>query len=284
MLELVDRLVSETSVHMDVWVRLPLRAQNVDSPHKRSCIGFVHPVVWNKLYGDSHLRHNTKYSLNPMLPQNKHNFLVNIVTALSLIALVLSVGSLTARLYLQNPAIFFTSEINHPWPSANQVPQPQINPPSQIAFETSLQKQTPQISPNQTSNITETDLWQALANYRTAHSRNTLTREEPLCAYARQRVVEHQERLKNIQEGESPLDNHSGFQRDADSGSIFSDTGFSSVAEVLAFLPDAQNSTQIIEWGWDSSPAHREGLLSNDFTHACVVGTAPFYVGILGRR
>ena len=219
-----------------------------------------------------------------MLPQNKHHFLVNIITALSLVALVLGVGSLTAGLYLRAPEIFFTSEINRPWPSANQAPQSQVNPPSQVAFETGLQEQSPQIPQNQTSSITETGLWQALATYRTGHSRNSLTREEPLCAYARKRVVEHQERLKNLQEGESPLDNHSGFQRDADSGSIFSDTGFSSVAEVLAFLPDAQNSTQIIEWGWDSSPAHREGLLSNDFTHACVVGTAPFYVGILGRR
>ena len=66
--------------------------------------------------------------------------------------------------------------------------------------------------------------------------------------------------------------------------SVFEETGFNQVAEVLAFLPTAQTATQVLEWGWDSSPAHREGLLSNDMTHACITGTSPFYVGILGKR
>ena len=43
-------------------------------------------------------------------------------------------------------------------------------------------------------------------------------------------------------------------------------------------------ATQIIEWGWDSSTPHRNAQLSNDWTHACVSGRFPFYVGIFAHR
>lgn len=90
--------------------------------------------------------------------------------------------------------------------------------------------------------------------------------------------------MKALSSDQEPLDAHAGFKRDADSGALFEQTGFSAVAENLAYLPDSMTATQIIEWGWDTSTSHREAQLSNEWTHGCVVGTRPFYVGLFARR
>lgn len=132
--------------------------------------------------------------------------------------------------------------------------------------------------------VSEDQLWQALSEYRQTHNRLPLVREEPLCRFARSRSAEHHERLKSLSSGESPLDGHAGFTRDADSGKLFTDTGFTAVAENLAFLPNYVTAIQVIEWGWDSSTSHRNTQLSNDWTHGCIAGTSPFYVGIFARR
>lgn len=204
-------------------------------------------------------------------------------TLLAFLVIFLSLGLYLPQLY---PPIhpLFPEHITRPWPSPSPSPTPSPTPtPSPVSHTQAIVQSQTSPAPTSTS-ITEASLFQALVDYRTTHSRNQIIYEPPLCSYAYKRLADHQERFKNLKEGENPLDNHAGFQRDADSGSIFADTGFSSVGEVLAFLPQAQTATQVIEWGWDSSSAHREGLLSNEMTHACVVGTSPFFVGILGRR
>ena len=163
-----------------------------------------------------------------------------------------------------------------PIPSPSPSPSPL---PSPIFTPTPISSPLPSaLSIQPSAGISETDLWNALVVYRASHNRTPLIREESLCSYARKRVAQHL--------GRTDLDNHSGFQADADSGALFSETGdsFTQLGEVLAYLPSAQTATQVIEWGWDSSPAHREGLLSNDNTHACIVGTSPFFAGILGHR
>lgn len=133
--------------------------------------------------------------------------------------------------------------------------------------------------------ISEGELRQALVTYRQSHNRQTVIWEENLCRYARNRLKEHQDRFESLSEDESALDGHAGFERDADSGSLWQEIGgsFTNVGEVLAYIPRAQSATQVIEWGWDTSSAHREGLLSNDFSHVCITGQAPFFVGILGK-
>lgn len=166
-------------------------------------------------------------------------------------------------------------------PQASPSPSPSIGPPlsrSPAPVPSPSLSTIPTPAPIPNAGISETDLWNALVNYRTSHNRTPAIREESLCQYARKRVQQHL--------GRADLDNHSGFQADADSGALFSETGnsFTQLGEVLAYLPNVQTATQVIEWGWDSSPAHREGLLSNDSTHACIVGTSPFFVGILGHQ
>lgn len=132
--------------------------------------------------------------------------------------------------------------------------------------------------------ISEADLYNALGDYRTSNGRTHLVLEENLCVYARKRVQEHLNRLETLKPDEKPLDNHAGFQRDADSGELFKITDMKAVAENLAYLPAYSTATQIVEWGWDSSTAHRDAQLSNDWTHVCLSGKYPFYVGIFGHR
>lgn len=132
--------------------------------------------------------------------------------------------------------------------------------------------------------ISEADLYNALRDYRTSNGRTHLVLEENLCLYSRKRVEEHRNRLETLGPDEKPLDAHAGFQRDADSGELFKITDMKAVAENLAYLPAYTTATQIVEWGWDSSTAHRDAQLSNDWTHVCLSGKYPFYVGIFGHR
>ena len=132
--------------------------------------------------------------------------------------------------------------------------------------------------------ISETELYQALNQYRQAHSKPPLAYDESLCAYARERVAEHLKRYQTLTEGESPLDNHAGFKRDTDNEHAFELTRTKYLIENLAFTPSLTTATQVIEWGWDTSAPHRKGQLSTDVQLACVAGEHPFYVMILGRR
>lgn len=139
-------------------------------------------------------------------------------------------------------------------------------------------------APTPPLHISEDQLWQALADYRKAQNRTPLVKEESLCVYARKRVEDHQARYLTLGPDDKPLDSHAGFERDAANESLFKETNFPALAENLAFLPGYATATQIIEWGWDSSFPHRNAQLSNDWTHACVSGRFPFYVGIFAHR
>ncbi|MBI5356315.1 hypothetical protein HZB78_01755 [Candidatus Collierbacteria bacterium] len=139
-------------------------------------------------------------------------------------------------------------------------------------------------APTPPPHISEDQLWQALLDYRQSQNRTHLVKEESLCIYARKRVEEHQTRYLTLGPDDKPLDSHAGFERDAANESLFKDTNFPALAENLAYLPGYANATQIIEWGWDSSLPHRNAQLSNEWTHACVAGRFPFYVGIFAHR
>lgn len=132
--------------------------------------------------------------------------------------------------------------------------------------------------------ISEDQLMQSLLDYRQSQNRTHLVKEESLCVYARKRVEEHHARYLNLKSDEKPLDSHAGFERDAANESVFKETNFPALAENLAYLPGYATATQIIEWGWDSSLPHRNAQLSNDWTHACISGRFPFYVGIFAHR
>lgn len=150
-------------------------------------------------------------------------------------------------------------------------------------------KPPPKITAGKPKNFTESELWQALAEYRKAHGRTTLTLDEALCTYARKRLNDHLTLMDQKKPEEYPvpekypLDAHTGFSADADSGLAFDMAGKSQLAENLAYWPDAQYPHQVIEWGWDSSTeGHREAQLSNDWTSGCISHQNGFYVAIFG--
>jgi hypothetical protein len=161
------------------------------------------------------------------------------------------------------------------------------------SFET---KPTPVITSKTTpapeykpKNFSEDQMWQALVNYRTAHGKSNLNKDENLCVYARKRIEDQLSMLKSTKKDaypnpdKYPLDAHAGFERDADSGYVFEVTHKNRVAENLAYWPDAQYPHQVIEWGWDTSTeGHRETQLSNEYTDACISGKDGFYVAIFG--
>lgn len=162
-------------------------------------------------------------------------------------------------------------------------------PPAYPTPEPDIETITPRptktrIAPTPPPHISEDQLIQALSDYRQAQNRTHLVKEESLCVYARKRVEEHHARYLTLKSDEKPLDTHAGFERDAANELVFKDTNFPALSENLAYLPGYATATQIIEWGWDSSLPHRNAQLSNDWTHACVSGRFPFYVGIFAHR
>jgi uncharacterized protein YkwD len=138
--------------------------------------------------------------------------------------------------------------------------------------------------------FSEDDLWLALTEYRQAHGKPALGRDERMCTYARKRVQEHIDKMNQTAQSEYPnpdkypLDAHAGFSADASSGYAFEVTGRNQLAENLAYWPTAKSAAHIIEWGWDTSTeGHREAQLSDTWSHACISGNLGFYVAIYGK-
>lgn len=163
--------------------------------------------------------------------------------------------------------------------------------PGPAAPARTVQKLQPRPLPTPVpKNFSEAELWSALVDYRHAHQRPDIIKEESLCVYARKRVQDHLTGMATKSPSDYPnpdkypLDSHTGFTEDADTGYAFDVTGKSHLAENLAYMPTAQYPHQIIEWGWDTSTeGHREAQLSTEWSHGCISGGGGFYVAIFGR-
>jgi uncharacterized protein YkwD len=139
--------------------------------------------------------------------------------------------------------------------------------------------------------ISEDELWQALAEYRRDHKVPDLSKDEKLCVYARKRLNDHINMWNEHKAADTypvpakyPLDAHEGFKKDADSGYVFETTGRSTIAENLAYWPTATYGVHVIEWGWDTSTeGHRETQLSTEYTLGCLTGHLGFYVAIFAK-
>lgn len=147
------------------------------------------------------------------------------------------------------------------------------------------------VKPPPPKNFTESQLWQALVDYRHTHQKPDLLPDERLCVYARGRIAEHLQLFASTDKenypkpDKYPLDAHAGFVRDGDSGYLFESTGFQAIAENLAYWPSAQYANQVIEWGWDTSTeGHREAQLTTDYTHACLTGQDGFFIALFARH
>lgn len=150
---------------------------------------------------------------------------------------------------------------------------------------------SPPPSPKEYPSISTQQLWQALTIYRQAHQVPELRQDPLLCLYAHKRLQDHLDKLaQNLPPDQYPdpdkypLDAHHGFMADASSGYAFQTTQKNELAENLAYWPQAQSATQIIEWGWDSSTeGHRETQLSTRWTDVCLVSDQGIIVAIFGH-
>jgi len=220
-------------------------------------------------------------------------FFLALITTLT-VAAVLAKNILPSQNFLSFFKIKKTKSQLIPTPTFNPklpTPTPSLPPsptstPTPLPLPTSKPTEPPPDQYNSNPNpynttISEQELWNALVAVRQANKRNDIQKDERLCVYARKRVAQHLERLKTIPPGQNPLDHHEGFINDPNK---WSQTGFSRLSENLAYTPGYTSAAQIIEWGWDQSPGHKENQLSNQHSHACIVGTHPFYVTIFGSN
>ena len=160
---------------------------------------------------------------------------------------------------------------------------PMVIPSNKVTYQ-------PAPPPAVIKDFTQEELWQALTEYRQAHEVSHLTQDDKLCSYAKKRVQDHIDDYATKEPEEYPvpekypLDAHTGFSEDADSGYAFETTDKNKLAENLAYWPGAEYANQIIEWGWDSSTeGHRETQLSNEYSSVCISGQDGFYVAIFGK-
>lgn len=139
--------------------------------------------------------------------------------------------------------------------------------------------------------ISNEQVFEALNNYRQAHTVHKLSEDENLCKYAEKRVQDL------IAFG--GLDNHEGFKKDFEDQSnlpqSIQDYNGKNIAENLAFQHCknmttgegfiAESGAAIIEWCFDSSTlGHREAQLSRDFGQACVRSGEGMFVVIFGEN
>lgn len=101
---------------------------------------------------------------------------------------------------------------------------------------------------------TTAELNQAVNNYRSSHSRNTLQIDDQLCRIADQRALEAYQNF-----------NHDGFRQHIEAGH-YDSTGYKSIAENL--WQGEFSGVHIVEFGWDKSPGHRQNL-QGDWDKGC---------------
>lgn len=121
-------------------------------------------------------------------------------------------------------------------------------------------------------NFTGQDLWQAVQNYRSAHSLFTFEQSNELCTVASIRVNELLELGK--------LDNHDGFKRRSEE--FFErNPGWTAINENIA--AGYQTAVQTVEWGWDQSLGHQALIQSKEYPKACAAANSGFSVLITGK-
>ncbi len=120
--------------------------------------------------------------------------------------------------------------------------------------------------------FTGQDLWQAVQNYRRAHSLFSFEQSNELCTVASIRVNELLELGK--------LDNHDGFSRRSEE--FFErNPGWSAINENIA--AGYQTAVQTVEWGWDQSLGHQALIQSQEYPKACAAANSGFAVLITGK-
>lgn len=164
-----------------------------------------------------------------------------------------------------------SSEVSEPKPSAPTKPSTPAKP---------IASPVPEIS--------DTEVFTALNNYRQVHGVHQLVQHDLLCAYAEKRV-------KDLV-AYGGLDGHAGFRADFENGypPQLENYPGGAVGENLAhqFCRNmttgdsfvAQTGTALIEWCFDSSTAgHREAQLNSRYNNVCIRHDKNMFVIIFGE-
>lgn len=118
-------------------------------------------------------------------------------------------------------------------------------------------------------------MWNALTDYRAAHRRYQLSKDDRLCSVANDRL----QQVINL----GTLDAHKGFRERFANDDAFKAVGFGKLGENLAY--GFETAVAVVEWGWDTSTeGHREAQLTSEYTHACTASSQGFSVLTLGAN
>jgi len=119
---------------------------------------------------------------------------------------------------------------------------------------------------------TSDELFEAMNNYRIAHSVSILQKSDKLCSIAQNRASEQEEGGK--------LDGHAGFEKYAKDQQEFSVMG-----EVLFGGAQPQYGVHIVEFGWDRSlTGHKEAISDPSWQYGCGGIAGYFAVFIFGAK
>lgn len=147
-----------------------------------------------------------------------------------------------------------------------------VSPDFRNTLENSGQEALPPTVSQQPPSYTGEDLWEAVQNYRRAHTLKEFKQANELCTVASIRVNELLELGK--------LDNHDGF--DARANEFFErNPDWSSINENLA--SGYSTAVQVVEWGWDQSLGHKALIQSEEYPYACTAANQGFAVLITGK-
>ena len=133
--------------------------------------------------------------------------------------------------------------------------------PTSAPFNWTVEKVDDQITkislPPDPTMSTADELFDAMNNYRKAHSVSTLTKNDLLCSIAQNRA--------NEQFANGDLDNHAGFNK-----YVQDQDEFSLMGEVLFGGSQPQYGVHIVEFGWNRSlTGHKEAIQDPDWNHGC---------------
>lgn len=148
--------------------------------------------------------------------------------------------------------------------------------PTESPFNWTVEKVDEQVTriavPPDPRMSTPDELFEAMNNYRKAHSVQTLTKSDLLCSIAQNRA--------NEQLANGDLDNHAGFDKYAKNQEEFPRMG-----EVLFGGAQPQYGVHIVEYGWDRSlTGHREAIQNPAWNYGCGGIAGYFAVFIFGAK
>lgn len=157
-------------------------------------------------------------------------------------------------------------------PTSTPTPEPTHSPLPPPSPTESLQKEITPVVEALPKHVEQNSLTTAVNSYRNGENKQQLQLHTVLCTIADKRLISLIQR--------SSLDNHEGFQGYQDELKQH----FSLWGEVIFFSDPPKSPTAVVTEGWANSSAHKDTLLTQDFTNGCGAENKGFAVFLLGKK